>query len=100
MKGRVPEIRIAQWCVARALRSLNRIEEALSKQLTLKAEYEAAGEEDRDGFVYEEIGECLLVLERTQEAKPYFAKAHEILSQDTWLVEKEPERLERIKKLG
>jgi tetratricopeptide (TPR) repeat protein len=99
-KGRVPEIRIAQWCVARALRSLNRIEEALSKQLTLKAEYEATSEGDRDGFVYEEIGECLLALERTQEAKPYFAKAHEILSQDTWLVEKEPERLERIKKLG
>jgi tetratricopeptide (TPR) repeat protein len=96
----VKEIRIAQWCVARTLRSLKRVEEALSKQMTLKAEYEAAGEGDRDGFVYEEIGECLLELKRIKEARPYFAKAHEILSQDSWLAEKEPERLARLRELG
>jgi len=99
-KGRVNEIRIAQWCVARALRSLNRIEEALSKQMTLKAEYEAAGEGESDGFVFEEIGECLLALDRAKEAPPYFAKAYEILSQDTWLAEKEPERIKHLKELG
>ena len=97
-KGSANEIRIAQWCVARALRSLKRVEEALSKQMTLKAEYEAAGESD--GYVFEEIGECLLELERTDEARPYFAKAHEILSQDIWLMEKEPARLARLKELG
>ncbi len=97
LKGSVNEIRIAQWCVARTLRSLNRIEEALSKQLTLKAEYEAAGESD--GYVFEELGECLLALDRAQEAQPYFAKAHEILSQDTWLAEKEPARLARLREL-
>jgi tetratricopeptide (TPR) repeat protein len=99
-QGRVKEIRIAQWCVARALRSLKRIDEALSKQMALKAEYEAAGEGDSDGYVYEEIGECLLALDRTKEASSYFAKAYEILSQDLWLTEKEPERLARLKKLG
>ena len=99
-QGRVKEIRIAQWCVARTLRSLKRVEEALSKQMTLKAEYEAAGEGDSDGFVYEEIGECLLELKRIKEARPYFAKAHEILSQDAWLAEKELERLARLKELG
>jgi tetratricopeptide (TPR) repeat protein len=97
-KGRVPELRIATWCVARTLRSLHRVEEALSKQMKLRDEYEAAGESD--GYVFEEIGECLLELKRTDEAHPYFAKAHEILSQDTWLAEKEPARLARLKELG
>ena len=97
-QGRVNEIRIAVWAVARALRSLRCFEEALSKQLTLKEEYEAAGESD--GYVFEEIGECYLALDRAEEAQPYFAKAHEILSQDRWLAEREPARLERLKELG
>jgi tetratricopeptide (TPR) repeat protein len=97
-QGRVNEIRIAQWCVARALRSLNRIEQALSQQKVLEAEYEAAGESD--GFVFEEIGECLLALNRTEEARPYFAKAHAALSQDSWLAQGEPQRLARLKELG
>jgi tetratricopeptide (TPR) repeat protein len=97
-KGRAKELRIAQWCVARTLRSLKRVEEALSKQLTLKAEYETAGESD--GYVFEELGECLLALDRAQEAQPYFVKAYEILSQDMALLEKEPARLERLKELG
>jgi tetratricopeptide (TPR) repeat protein len=96
-KGSVNELRIAQWCVARTLRSLKRIEEALSRQMTLKNEYEVAGE--GDGYVFEEIGECLLALDRAQEAQPYFAKAYEFLSQDTWLAEKEPARLARLKEL-
>jgi tetratricopeptide (TPR) repeat protein len=97
-QGRVKEIRIATWCVARTLRSLKRVEEALSKQMNLKDEYEAAGE--NDGFVFEEIGECLQALDRGKEAQPYFAKAYESLSQDSWLAEKEPARLERLKELG
>lgn len=97
-KGSVNEIRIAVWCVARTLRSLNRIEEALSKQLELEKEFKSAGE--TDGYVFEEIGECLLVLNRVKESQPYFAKAYEVLSQDEFLVEQEPERIARLKKLG
>ncbi len=97
-KGGVSEIRIAVWCVARGLRSLNRIEEALSKQLILHAEFESAGE--TDGFVFEEIGECLLALKRGDDAKPYFAKAYEVLSKDEWLAESEPIRIVRLKQLG
>lgn len=97
-QGRVTEIRIAQWCVARALRSLKRVEEALSKQMALKVEFEAAGE--NDGYVFEEIGECLLALNRTREAGPYFVRAYAVLSQDAWLAEKEPARLARLKELG
>ena len=92
------EIRIARWCVARALRSLNRVEEALSKQLMLEEELESAGE--TDGYVFEEIGECLLALNRSREASVYFTKAHEALSQDTCLMEQEPARMARLKKLG
>ncbi len=102
-KARVPngsasEIRIARWCVARVLRSLNRVEEALSKQLKLEEELESAGE--ADGYVFEEIGECLLALNRSREASVYFTKAHEALSQDTCLMEQEPARMARLKKLG
>jgi tetratricopeptide (TPR) repeat protein len=97
-KGRVNETRIASWCAARTLRSLGRIEEALSKQMALKDEIESVGE--KDGYVFEEIGECLLVLNRGQEARPYFFKAYELLRQDPWLVEKEPERLARLKEHG
>ena len=97
-KGRVNETRIASWCVARTLRSLGRIEEALARQMALKEEFESSGESD--GYVYEEIAECLLALNRPDEARPFFLKAYELLLQDTWLVQNEPERLVRLKELG
>lgn len=97
-KGSVDKTRIAIWTVARCLRSLNRLDEALSKQLALHAEFESAGE--TDGFVFEEIGECLLALLRSEEAKPYFAKAYEVLSEDVRLAENEPDRIARLKQLG
>jgi tetratricopeptide (TPR) repeat protein len=97
-QGRVNETRIASWSVARTLRSLKRFEEALSKQITLKEEFESAGESD--GYVFEELGECLLALDRPEEARPYFSKAYELLAQDAWLPEHEPERLARLKQHG
>jgi len=96
-KGRVNEARTARWTGARTLRSMNRVAEALSHQIELEKEFETAGEED--GYVFEEIGECLLLLNRSEEASPYFARAYTLLSQDTWLAEKEPQRLERLNKL-
>ena len=97
-EGKEAPIRIARWCVARATRSLGRFEEALEFQLRLKKETEAAGAPD--GFVEEEIGECLLALERAEEAKPHFAAAYRLLSQDPWLKRDQPERLERLRDLG
>jgi tetratricopeptide (TPR) repeat protein len=90
--------RIASWCVGRVLRSLNRIEEALSRQLELEKEFESVNE--TDGYVFEEIGECLLLLKHKEQARPYFAKAHEILSRDAWLAEGETDRLSRLKELA
>lgn len=98
-KGRVIQTRIARWTVARTLRSLNRVEEALSKQLALRDELASTGEEE-DGYVSEEIGECLLLLNRAEEARPHFARAYEILSLDEWLKEQDPARLERLKELS
>lgn len=53
----------------------------------------------------EELGECLLALGRPAEARPHFSRphfsrAHELLSQDLWLREHEPERLTRLATLG
>lgn len=91
-------IRIARWCVARAMRSLGRVDEALARQQALAKEFEAIGEED--GYVQEELGECLLLLGREDEATGHFARAYQILSKDSWLTAEEPERIARLKELG
>lgn len=88
-QGNPESIQIARWSIARCLRSLGRIEEALAAQHELAA---AGG----DAYVDEEIAECLILLGRLDEARPYFARAYEQLSKDDWLKEKEPERLSRM----
>lgn len=97
-RGHEIPIRIARWSVGRTLRSLDRLADALALQEALLEEWNAAG--DESGYVHEELGECLLALERTDEARPHFLKAHGILSQDQWLAENEPERLARLAELG
>jgi tetratricopeptide (TPR) repeat protein len=87
-------LRIARWCVARTQRSLGRLEETLAGQQALAA----AGAED--GYVSEELAENLEALGRHDEAKPHFARAYALLSQDKWLPTDEPERLARLKRLG
>src|SRR5258708_3583712 len=99
VSGTAREIRIAWWCVGRILRSLQRTTEALALQQELLAAWEK-GKEEQDGYVFEEIAECLLVLERASESRPYFAQAYALLSQDLWLVAQAKERLQRLKQLG
>jgi tetratricopeptide (TPR) repeat protein len=93
-QGKADEIRVAEWCFARTLRSLGRFEEALTIQERLEAE----GTED--GFVSEELGELLLALGRAEEARPKFARAHELLSQDPWLQRDERDRIDRLARLA
>ncbi len=88
----------AKWCVARTLRSLGRFDEALKMQRELLAAHEEAGGED--GFVYEEMGECLLAQGLRAEARPWFAKAFASLSKDPWLGAAEKTRLTRLADLG
>jgi tetratricopeptide (TPR) repeat protein len=90
---------IAKWCVARALRSLNKTEDALAIQRDLLSELRHNGVSS-EGFVYEELGECLLNLERSDEAKTYFAAAYEVLSKDSWFASNEAKRLDRLKALA
>lgn len=98
-RGNKNELSIAKWCVARCLRSLGKLEESLKAQYDLTELNKQLGLDD-DGYNYEEIGECLLELGKGDEAKPYFAKAYELLSKERWLASNEKERLERLKKLG
>jgi len=89
---------IARWCVARALRALGRVEEALTIQQRILRECEA--EERKDGFVFEELAECSLALGRTDEARGYFAAAYAELVNDPHFVADEPQRLARLRELG
>ncbi len=99
-QGKPQRIRIARWSVARALRSLGRVEEALVQQQSLHQEQQRLSPPEEDPYVREELGECLLALGRTHEARPHFAAAWEMLSQDVGLSEREPDRLERLRELA
>lgn len=96
--GETGRLLVARWCVARTLRALGRIADALALQQSLSAAHEAAG--TTDGYVCEELAECLLESGRGTEAASWFAKAHALLSRDAWLAESEPARLERIRSLS
>ncbi|MBC8377145.1 MAG: tetratricopeptide repeat protein [FCB group bacterium] len=95
----VRETQIAKWCVARTHRSLGHVDKALEIQYDLEKEMQTVGQ-DEDGYVLEEIAECLTLQGKPQEAASYFMKAWTILSQDIWLKQNEAERLNRLKKLG
>lgn len=84
---------ISRWSIARQLRALGRVDEALAAQRKLLEE------NDKDGFVHEEMGECLLLLGREAEAKPCFRRAHSILKEIVWVAEDTP-RIERLARLG
>jgi len=99
LHGDAKRVRIARWTIARAYRSLDRLQEALDIQLALEQEIDAEGIEP-DGYVYEEIGECLLALGRTEESKPYFKLAFEHLSKDEWMKANEADRLKRLEQIS
>lgn len=96
-QGEAREIRIARWCVARSLRSMGRLDEALDMQRQLLSESSAA---DADGYVFEELAECLQALGRCEEARPHFSRAADLLGEDPWLTEREPERVARLRSLA
>jgi tetratricopeptide (TPR) repeat protein len=91
------KIRTAKWAVAKVLRAIDHTEEALEMQRKLFEEYQAEGK--RNGYVYEEIAECLLILGQDQEAQEWFAAAYAELSKDP-RVARDQKRLTRLKELG
>ncbi|WP_422657598.1 tetratricopeptide repeat protein [Paenibacillus sp. EC2-1] len=96
-QGREDLIFIAKWSIAKVLRLMKQTSRALEMQQLLLTEVEQGVEPD--GYVYEEIGECLYALDRRVEASPYFSKAYELLSLDQWLTSNEPDRIARLKEL-
>lgn len=98
-KGDQDYVRISRWMIGRTYRSLGRIDDAIEVQKALEEEYEREGFSP-DGYVFEELGECLLLKGQEAEASHYFALAYELLSQDEWMVANESDRLERLKELG
>ena len=89
---------LAKWAVAAALRKLDRIDDAIKIQLALFEEATTTG--NNDGFVHEELAELFLIKQDTLKYPFHFEKAYELLSEDKYLQEHEPERLERMKRLG
>jgi tetratricopeptide (TPR) repeat protein len=92
------EIFIAKWCVARALRALNRTDDALTVQLALFEESTTTGWPD--GYVHEELGELFLLKNDKLKYPFHFEKAYELLSAEIFLQRNEPARIERIKRLA
>jgi tetratricopeptide (TPR) repeat protein len=96
-QGKVRESLIARWCIARTLRALNQVPEALQMQRDIREAWLTAGEVP-DGYGSEEIAECLLALGKSEEARAYFAEAYARFSANGTLAD-QPERLARIKQL-
>lgn len=93
------EAGIARWSVARTLRALGRVDEALQMQQAL-LQHPDRKDNDSEGYTQEEIGECQLLLGRNAEAQRAFARAYSLLKDDPWLKQDEPARLERLRTLG
>ncbi len=89
--GKEPGLRIAKWTVARQLRELGRVADALAAQMAILSEY---GDEV-SAYVYEELGECWFALDDREKAAPFFAKAYEAFIEDDWMLANEPDRVER-----
>ena len=94
--GKPGRIREAHWMIAWTLRCLKRHDEALLILRRLQAETSEAP----DGHVFEELGENLLILGRDAEARPYFARAWELLSKEPSPLRADQTRLERLRRLG
>ncbi len=92
---RVPA-RIARWSIGRVMRAQGLAAEALALQEALLA---SAQDGDPVGYTYEELAECCLLLGDAR-APGLFARAHEHLSQDAWLVRNEPARIARLAELA
>ena len=94
-QGKPRELEVARWCVARTLRELGRVDEALAAQLELLVWMGA--NELSDSYVDEEIGECLVALGRPDEAAAYFAAAAQLLAAGAPGESADPERLATLR---
>jgi tetratricopeptide (TPR) repeat protein len=97
-RGDASAVRIAHWTIARAQRSLGQLDEAEQTQRMLLAENEKLGEPD--GYVFEELAEIALARGDAAGAKPWAAKAYELLSADQGFAASNGERLAHLANVG
>jgi tetratricopeptide (TPR) repeat protein len=95
--GKPPEL-YTQKDIAKMLRKLGRVEEAMALLIALHKELDRKGQPD--GWIDEELAECLLVSGRDAEAKPLFVRAYEAQKNDPWVLKNEPSKLNRMKHLA
>lgn len=104
-EGYAPNIRFANWAIARALRSLNRIDEALAIHLKLLDEYNRlAANASIDmpmemftltrGWIHEELAELYAI-----KAKKFAKLAYDELSNNVMFQDVEPQRIKRLEQL-
>jgi len=98
-RGSAESQRIARWMIAHTYRKMGRVDDALQIQRAMEKQLADDGRDD-DGFVAEEIAECLLAQGSAEEAKPYFRRAYSKLVDIHWVKESDPKRLPRLKRLG
>jgi len=94
----VPRARIARWTVARGLRSLGRLDEAEAIQRALADELQASNAPD--GYVFEELAEIAVARGDRAAARPWAAKALQLLGDDADMKANEPARLARLADLA
>jgi tetratricopeptide (TPR) repeat protein len=96
-RKRPSQVRLFRWFIGRTLRAQGKCEEALPMQRELLKEYEGIGEQD--GYVHEEIAECLAALGKPDEAKPHFKRAYELIAKEPH-VAADAKRVERLRTMG
>lgn len=102
-------IRGALWGMGRALRGLNKLDQALDIQNDLLKEYEKISEQSLlpieliyvgRGLVYEELAEIYFAKRSEEQSQKYARLAHEDLSKDAWMKKLYPKRIQRLLELG
>jgi tetratricopeptide (TPR) repeat protein len=95
--GEMTDVILIKWCIARCLRALGRVAEALEMQRELYAKLNSVPEVN--GYVFLEIAECLQLLQNTEEAKTFFELAYKELSLNGWYSDNKSMELGRMQEL-
>jgi tetratricopeptide (TPR) repeat protein len=93
-RGQAPDI-FATKDIAKCLRLLGDVDEALATIAPVHANLEASGQ--RDGWISEEYAECLLAKGSNSDALPHFEAAMELLAKDDWVIANDPAKLHHLK---
>jgi tetratricopeptide (TPR) repeat protein len=102
-------IRGALWGMGRALRGLNKLDQALDIQNDLLKEYEKISDQRLlpmeliyvgRGLVYEELAEIYFAKRFGEQSQKYAHLAYADLSKDAWMKKLYPKRIQRLLELG